>query len=75
MLPGTYKVVISPPVGSTDTTQYASADEAMSAASRPKAKKESAPSAFPQKYARPDQTPLTQEVPVQGKLKFELKSS
>ncbi|TMJ82050.1 MAG: carboxypeptidase regulatory-like domain-containing protein [Alphaproteobacteria bacterium] len=75
MLPGTYKVVISPPVGSTDTTQYASADEAMSAANKPKARKESAASAFPQKYARPDQTPLTQEVPVQGKLKFELKSS
>jgi hypothetical protein len=27
---------------------------------------------FPQKYARADQTPLIQEVPVKGKVKFEL---
>jgi hypothetical protein len=29
---------------------------------------------FPQEYTRPDQTPLTQEVPVQGRLTIELKS-
>jgi hypothetical protein len=73
VLPGPYKVVISQPVGTPDPAQYASAEEAMAAASKPQAKKESAGSAFPQKYARPDQTPLTQEVPVQGKVKFELK--
>jgi hypothetical protein len=72
-LPGSYKVVISPPPGSADTTKYASADEAMAAAMKQPAKKEAGP-AFPQKYSRPDQTPLTQEVPVKGKLLYELKN-
>ena len=73
VLPGSYKVVISPPTGSADPTQYASADAAMAAASRPQAKKESPKPLFSTKYTRPDQTPLTQEVPVAGKLVFELK--
>ena len=72
MLPGSYKVVISPPTGTADPAQYKSAEEAMAAASKQATKKDSAP-AFPQKYARPDQTPLTQEVPVKGKLRFEIK--
>src|SRR3954453_9535562 len=58
VLPGTYKVVISPPTGPIDTAQYASAEDAMAAASKPQAKKDAAPSSFPQKYTRPDQTPL-----------------
>jgi hypothetical protein len=72
--PGTYKVLISPPLGVVDPAQYTSAEEAMSAASKSQTKKASTAPAFPQKYTRPDQTPLTQEVPVQGKLKFELSS-
>jgi hypothetical protein len=72
VLPGTYKIVITPPLGAVDTTQYGSSDDAMAAAS--KAKKAPAGPAFPQKYMRADQTPLTQEVPVQGKLRLELKS-
>jgi len=71
VLPGSYKVVISPPTGTADTAQYASAEEAMAAASKQGAKKDAA-AVFPQKYARADQTPLTQEVPVKGKVKFEL---
>lgn len=71
--PGDYKVVISPPVSAADPTHYATAEEAMSGASKQQAKKESGP-AFPQRYARADQTPLTQQVPVQGKLRFDLKS-
>src|SRR6058998_1459611 len=56
VMPGTYKVVISPPAGSADKTQYATAEEAMAAATkRPAAK--GASGAFPQKYARADQTP------------------
>ena len=74
VMPGTYKVVISPPRGVADTNQYASADEAMAAASKAPAKKAAGP-AFPEKYTRADQTPLTQEVPVKGEVKFELKSS
>jgi hypothetical protein len=73
VLPGTYKVVISPPNGPADTTQYASADQAMAAAMKAPAKKPAAPP-FPQKYSRPDQTPITQEVPVKGKLTIELKN-
>jgi hypothetical protein len=69
---GSYKVVITPPVGSADTAKYGTAEEAMSAAAKQPTKKEA--SAFPQKYTRPDQTPLTQDVPVSGKVKFELKS-
>jgi len=72
MLPGSYKVVISPPTGTADPAQYKSAEEAMAAAGKAPAKKDSATAAFPQKYARADQTPLVQEVPVKGKLKFEL---
>ena len=74
MLSGSYKVVIAPPTGVADTKQYASAEEAMAAAAKPQPKKEAAPG-FPQKYARLDQTPLTQEVPVKGKLRFELTSN
>jgi hypothetical protein len=73
VVPGDYKVVISPPMGTVDPKQYASSDEAMSAASKAPAKKAAGP-AFPQKYSRPDLTPLTQQVPASGKLKFELKS-
>ena len=69
--PGTYKVVISPLTGSADTTKYATAEEAMAGAGKQPVAKTSG-SAFPQKYSRPDQTPLTQEVPVKGKVRFEL---
>ena len=71
VLPGDYKVVISPPLGTPDPTQYATVEEAMNAASKARPPKAST---FPQKYARPDQTPLKQEVPVQEKLKLELTS-
>jgi len=73
VLPGSYKVVVSPPLGTADTTNYGSADDAMAAASKSPAKKD-ANSGFPQKYTRLDQTPLTQEVPAQGKVRFELKN-
>lgn len=72
VLPGSYKVVISPPSGVADSTKYATSEEAMAAAAKQPAKK--AASTFPQKYTRPDQTPLTQEVPVTGKVRFDLKS-
>jgi hypothetical protein len=74
VVPGTYKVVISPPTGTADPTPHGSAEDAMAAASKPQTKKQSTGPAFPQKYSRPDQTPLTQEVPVKGKLTFDLKS-
>jgi hypothetical protein len=73
VLPGTYKVVISPPLGTADTATYATADEGMAAAVKRGASPPSAASSFPQKYTRPDLTPLTQEVPVSGKLRFDLK--
>jgi hypothetical protein len=69
-LPGTYKVVISPPIGTPDPTQYASADEAMAAAARPAPKPAGPP--FPEKYTRPDQTPLTIQVPLDKPLRLEL---
>ena len=74
VVPGSYKVVIAPPVGVADPTQYGTADDAMNAAAKAPAKKASGPT-VPEKYTRPDQTPLTQEVPVSGRLKFDLKSS
>lgn len=70
---GTYKVVIAPPLGVADTTKYATSEDAMSGASKVAAKKGTGPK-FPQKYTRPDQTPLTQEVPPKGVVKIELKS-
>jgi hypothetical protein len=59
--PGSYKVVISPPVGEVDRTQYESAGDAMASAAkaRPKPK-----STFPQHYTSASQTPLRQEVPL-----------
>jgi len=74
VVPGSYKVVIAPPTGVADTSQYGSAEDAMAATAKAPAKKATGP-AFPQKYSRPDQTPLIQEVPVKEKLRFELKSS
>jgi len=71
--PGAYKVVISPPTGSTDKATYGSADEAMAAATKRSAPKPSGPT-FPHNYARADLTPLTQDVPVKGKITFELKN-
>jgi hypothetical protein len=73
VLPGSYKVVISPPLGQADTTNYGSADDAMSAAAKRPTKKDAA-SSFPAKYSRPDQTPLTQDVPVKGKVLFDLQN-
>src|SRR5207247_1376983 len=73
-VPGTYKVVISPPLGAADTTQYATAEAAMSAATKSPPKNEPTTPGFLLQYARPDQTPLEQEVPAKGKVKFELKS-
>jgi hypothetical protein len=72
--PGTYKVVIAVPLGEPDKAQYGTSEDAMNAAAKAPAKKASGP-AFPKKYADPGQTPLTQEVPVSGRLKFDLKSS
>ena len=72
VLPGTYKVVISPPLGTADTAAYTSSEDAMSAAAKTKPK--AATGGVPQQYTRPDLTPLTQEVPVQGKVTIELKS-
>ena len=73
VVPGEYKVVISPPLGEPDPTQYASADEAMSGAAKVPAKKKSGP-AFPEQYARVDKTPLTQKVPASGRVTYGLKS-
>jgi hypothetical protein len=72
VMPGSYKVVISPPAGTPDPAQYATAEEAMAAASKAPATKES--TTFPQQYTRVDQTPLKQDVPTSGKVRFELKS-
>ena len=73
VLPGTYKVVIAAPLGTPDTTQYTTSEDAMSGASKAPAKKAAGP-AFPAKYSRPDQTPLTQEVPAKGRIAYELTS-
>jgi hypothetical protein len=72
VVPGSYKVVISPPTGSAAPVSYATAEEAMAAASKAPPKADSSAAGFPQKYARADQTPLVQEVPVKGKIRFEL---
>jgi hypothetical protein len=72
VVPGSYKVVISPPLGEADATQYQSAGDAMSAAAtkpRPAPK-----STFPQQYTSAGQTPLTQQVPI-GKPKLTLELS
>jgi hypothetical protein len=72
VVPGSYKVVISPAVGEADTRRYESAADAMAAASQatPAPK-----STFPQKYTLASETPLTQEVPIgKDKLRLELTS-
>jgi hypothetical protein len=72
MLPGEYKIVITPSTGPVDPTQYASSDAAMSgAAAKPPPRKEVS---FPGKYTRADQTPLTQTIPASGRITLDLKS-
>ena len=73
VVPGDYKVVITPPMEAAAPQQYATADEAMNAASKAPPPKPAVPN-FPAKYARVDQTPLTQKVPASGRVTFELKS-
>ena len=74
VLSGTYKVTISPPRDEVDKTQYGNSADAMNAPAKAPPKKAASGPAFPAKYSNPGQTPLTQEVPVKGSLKFELKS-
>lgn len=64
-LPGKYKVVIQPPVEG-GATPY---DEPGKAAAPVKA----VGPKVPEKYTRPDQTPLTQNVPPEGPVTIELK--
>lgn len=73
VLAGSYKVVISPPLGTADPAQYTTTEDAMNAAAKAPPKKATGP-AFPAKYSRADQTPLTQDVPVKGAVTFELSS-
>ncbi|WP_254507864.1 carboxypeptidase-like regulatory domain-containing protein [Anatilimnocola floriformis] len=69
---GKYKVVITPR-STAPLQKFASADEAMKAAARPQPPP---PSTFPQKYTRPDQTPLLVEVPMKEKsVRLELTSN
>ena len=71
--PGSYKVVVVPLPKASAPQQFASADEAMRAAARPQPK---VASTFPQKYTRPDLTPLVVEVPLkEKKITLELKSN
>jgi hypothetical protein len=74
VVPGSYKVVISPPRDEVDKTQYATSGDAMNAPAKAPPKKASGPT-VPEKFTRPDLTPLTQEVPTKGSLKFDLKST
>jgi hypothetical protein len=68
--PGTYKIVISPPIGEVDTTRYESSGDAMTAATKPRPTPKST---FPQRYTSASQTPLRQEVPLREPLlKIEL---
>jgi hypothetical protein len=73
VLPGTYKVVISLPEGTPDPKTYTTSEDAMSGAAKAPAKKKAGPT-IADKYSRADLTPLTQEVPVKGKVVFELTS-
>jgi hypothetical protein len=71
--PGSYKIVISPPIGEVDKARYESAADAMSAASQAKPPPKST---FPKKYTLASETPFTQEVPIdKPKLVLELSSN
>ena len=70
---GNYKVVISRPLGEVDKTVHATSGDAMNVPAKAPVKKDAGP-AFPKKYTQPGLTPLTQEVPVSGSLKFDVKS-
>ncbi|MBN9121092.1 MAG: carboxypeptidase regulatory-like domain-containing protein [Planctomycetes bacterium] len=64
--PGKYKVVVQPPAEGGATPF----DPPGKAATRPK----SVGPKVPEKYTRPDQTPLTQEVPAPGPVVIDLQS-
>lgn len=74
VMPGNYKVVITPILGTADPAQYGTSEDAMSGASKTAVKKATGP-VVPQKYQSSGSTPLSQEVPVKGSLRLELKSS
>lgn len=74
VMPGAYKVVITPPANAGPLQKFTSADEAMAAEAR--AQPIPANPSFPVKYTRQDLTPLTQEVPAkEKKIVFDLKSN
>jgi hypothetical protein len=68
-MPGKYKVVIQP-TAAVEGPPAASMEEAQKGLSRARSK---APS-VPEKYTRPDQTPLTQDVPPAGEVVIDLTS-
>ena len=72
-LPGNYKVVIVPLASAQEPPKAMSPDEAM-AAENARAKAKPAHLGFPEKYTRPDQTPLRQTVPAAGDVEIELQS-
>jgi hypothetical protein len=77
-LPGAYKVIITLSAPMLDAPAKAmSAEEAMAAAGAAAERPQPKPTGptFPEKYTRPDQTPLTQNVPADGDVVIDLKSS
>jgi hypothetical protein len=72
-LPGKYKVVIVPLPAAQDPAKTMTPDEAMAAETARGQAKPAYPG-FPEKYTRPDQTPLRQTVPATGEVEIELQS-
>ena len=69
--PGTYQVVIQPAV-EVEGPVAASQEEAQKAANEGRTRPKR--SAVPPQYTRPDQTPLTQDVPTSGDVVIDLQS-
>jgi hypothetical protein len=69
-LPGNYKVVIQPTAEADGGPPAATIEEAQQAKPRPKAKT----AAVPAKYTQPNQTTLTQDVPPNGEVVFDLQT-
>lgn len=70
-LPGKYKVVVLQPADESGSGDAKSSEEAQLGTGKPRGIKKSGPR-VPPRYTRPDQTPLTQEVPPPGPVVIDL---
>jgi hypothetical protein len=74
-MPGSYKVTIQAPQEVNTTVAAATPEEAQQAISEGRIKPKAGSIVLSPRYTQPDQTVLTQEVPSEGEIVFDLKKN